>query len=664
MNNLLLELFGEEIPAKMQLKALANLQEIIIKNLKQQNIASQHVRSYVTPRRMVVYLEDITTKNEAAEKRGPKTSSPVMAIEGFAKSCNVKLEELFIKDHYYYANIQQSDEISTTNLSNIITQSLLQLVWPKSMRWGSHTMRWIRPLSNILCIYNQQVLPVSFGHLSANNNSWGHRFLGEKFFVSLENSFADYQKKLAANYVMLDTNERKNIILQQAEEITKALNIKIRLDEQLLTEVAGLVEFPVVLLAKIDSEFMELPAEVLITAIKTHQKYFLTVKADNSLAEYCLIVSNIKTPDHGKAIIAGNERVLRARLADARFFYQQDLKYGLANMKAKLANIIFHTKVGSMQDKVNQMLALVPLLATDDPLLLEEAMSLAKADLVSEMVNEFPELQGIMGYYYASNAKIASSIRDHYKPVGPDDAIPETTLAALVAIADKITTVVAMFSIGEKPTSSKDPYALRRAAIGIIRIIMEKQLTINLNALITAAANNAQEPVIQEIKQFFLERLKYMLQNMRYDLCNIEAEALDDINKLVNKIKILQNFLATDESAKILAIYKRAHNIVEISKNQGIVLLGNLIKIELFTQESEHKLYNILIEVNNLVDKALQEENYHQALASLADLVAITEDFFSNVLINVAEEELRNNRLQTLTALVALFDKIANFSVI
>jgi glycyl-tRNA synthetase beta chain len=666
MSELLLELFSEEIPAKMQSRMANLLKDSIALKLKEAEIGFENINYYATPRRITIYIQNFIfqTSDLTEEKKGPKIDAPDSAISGFAKSCAISKEDLLIKDGYYFGVICKKAKNKPEDIALIVNQSIADLVWPKSMKWASYDIRWVRPLVNILCVYNSSILPVSFGHLTANDKSFGHRFLGSEFTVT---DFADYAKKLNDNFVVLDGAIRKKTILDQSKEICDSLNITLKQDDQLLEEIIGLVEYPVVLSAKIDQQFMDIPKEVLITTVKTHQKYFATENKDGSLAPYCLIVANIKTGDQGRKIIEGNERVLRARLSDARFFYLQDLKTSLEEMGSNLSNIIYHQRVGTIADKISHMLSLVDVLGGDKDFLIR-AITLCKSDLVSGMVGEFPELQGIMGYYYAKHAGenelVYNAIRDHYKPLGQDDQIPKD-LGALVAIADKITSIVSMFFVGEKPTGSKDPLALRRAAIGIIRIIIDNKLKISLNELVKKAADKLpnDKKIIDEIMLFFVDRFKNIIkdQNIRHDVMMsvLSNNDIDDLVDVRAKLSLLNNFVETIEGQALVAIYKRANNIV---KDQSYESLH--INQQYLIEQIEQKLFTKINEISSNVNDAISNKNYQMALNNLGKLVAPINEFFDQILVNVEDKNIRDNRLKLLISIVELIKKIADFSVI
>ena len=487
---LLFEIFGEEIPARMQLDAANKLAEEFKIKFKEISGHDIEVSNWVTPRRISFCARNMPTKIAARSEdiRGPKISAPEQALAGFLGKYNISKDILHIKDGYYYFTLTIDACYTSTVIKGLIEEILKSFVWPKSMRAGRSSTRWVRPFHSMLCILDGKVIPVEFGNIVASDKSFGHRFMAPEEFEI--NNFEDYKTKLATRKVIISHEERQTIIRKQANKIAKGKGLRVVEDKALVEEIAGLVEFPVVLLGEIDAEFMQLPREVLVITLRHHQRYIMLEEEDGSLASYYFIVANIEATDNGQEIIKGNGKVLRARLSDARFFYEQDCKTSLNSRIEELKKLIFHKDIGTVFDKMLSTKAMA-IKITDQVGFVrkkaEQAVELAKTDLVTNMVKEFPELQGIMGYYYAKNDKLsdelAIAIRDQYKPQGPYDRVPENTLGAIVAISEKLDTLSQMFTVGIKPTGSKDPYALRRAAIGILRIIDEHKLPLNLQDL-------------------------------------------------------------------------------------------------------------------------------------------------------------------------------------
>ena len=516
MAELLLEIFSEEIPARMQARAAEDLHRMVTDGLAKNGLTFDGARTYVTPRRLVLVIEGLPVAGPdvSEERRGPRVGAPEQAMNGFLASTGMTLEQLEKRDtgkgEFYFANISRKGRPTVEAAREVIEAAMADFPWPKSQRWGANTVRWVRPLQSILCLFDGDVVPVSFGPITAGNVSRGHRFLAPAEFAV--NNFAEYFAKLADAKVVLDPVERRHSILRQAEEAAAREGLSLKDDEGLLAEVTGLVEFPNVLVGSIDDKFMGVPQEVLITSMRSHQKYFSLMKGDK-LAPRFLVTSNMETTDGGKAVVAGNERVLRARLSDAAFFWDTDRKARLDSRLGKLGERLFYAKLGTMADKVERMKVLSKHLtafveganAKDA----ERAAELAKADLSTEMVGEFPELQGIMGRYYAlhdgESAAVADAVAEHYSPLGPSDRVPTAPLSVCVALADKIDSLAAFWLINEKPTGSKDPFALRRAALGVIRLVVENQLRLPLSRIFALAFSTLVQQLDQGGKHWFAD---------------------------------------------------------------------------------------------------------------------------------------------------------------
>ncbi len=492
MRELILELFSEEIPAMMQKKAEEGYKAIFSKHLQENSIGFDILEVFVGPRRITLHVTGLPALLPAkeVELKGPKIDAPLQAIEGFCRSNNIAAGDLSqkeIKGQLFYVYIQKSAAAPIEQLlEQILPQAIGEYVWAKSMYWGEHNISWVRPLKNILCLFDGKILPIKFGHLEGNNISYGHRFMSSGELII--KGWQDYTAQLQNNHVVLSRLEREELIKKQLEEITSKHGLVINQDERLLEEVTGLVEYPTAMIGKIPEKFLSLPSEVLVTSMKTHQKYFSAFDKQGNFAPYFVFISNMTSP----SIVQGNEKVLSARLSDALYFYEQDKLVSLEARLAKLEKITLHTSLDSVKNKTTRIAAICEQLDEDNQALLAAA-KLCKSDLVSEMVGEFPELQGIMGYYYAKHEglgeEVASAIRDHYKPLGPSDNTPSGS-AALLALADKMDNLVSLMIAGEQPTGSKDPYALRRQALGIIRIILERKIKVDLKELVEKAVES------------------------------------------------------------------------------------------------------------------------------------------------------------------------------
>lgn len=659
MNELLLELFSEEIPARMQVKAAESLLETLLKELQKLRIEYSNAQYFVTPRRITLYVNNIPSQlpEQIIEKKGPKVDAKHEAIEGFLRSVGLKKEELSIIDGCFYANKLEAAKQTSSILQNIIEQALVSFTWPKSMRLsGESRSRWVRPLRNILCLFDNKILPVSFASLQANNYSFGHRFMApEKLEI---NSFIDYKNKMEKAFVLLSDKEREKIIISRAQELAKEKGLNVILETNLLNEVVGLIEYPNILLGTIEPQFMELPKEVLVSAMKNHQRYFYLEDNNGNIAPYFIFVSNIKL-QNDSSIIAGNEKVLKARFSDAKFFWEQDLKIPYSQNLAKLAKMTFHSKLGNMFDKTNRIIALAEFIADKiqftNKILVKKAALLAKTDLVSEMVGEFPELQGTIGKYYAQQAgeekEVALAIEEHYRPIDNEDTGNISLLGTIIAISDKLDSIIGLWIAGEKPTSSKDPFALRRAALGIIKLIKYHQLDLSLKSLLETAISNynleVSDSINNEITIFFNDRLKYYLkaEGFRHDLIMASlATNSDNIYNSIEKLIQLQEFMKTKDSGKMLFSIKRVLNILDNSK-------PNLeVKLELL-QPVEQALYN----------KFLISKPTLEGILELSDTI---NKFFDDVLVNDSNLELKQNRLNLLYNVAYLSKKIADFNLI
>lgn len=479
MSELLLELYSEEIPAFMQSDAKNFFHNFIIEEIKKLFGDLSFSSSWVAPQRIGVVARGFeTSKFKLSDElvRGPKANAPEQAIEGFLRKNNLSKDQIFIKDEYYFANVKPKFTDSKEALADIIVRAISSYVWPKSMKAGEHQMKWVRPLKNILCILDGSVLPMNFYHLSSNSQTFGHRFLSPSPINVT--TFDEYKDQLTSAEVMMYAEERVDSILEQISKLTADLNLNLIKDEKLLLEISGLVEKPFVMLGKIEERFMSLPREVLVITLRHHQRYLMLENQDGTLSPYFIIVSNVRGSESKQEIIEGNQRVLRARLSDAEFFVENDKKQDFSSNLDKLRKLTFHADIGSMYEKVMQSAEIARRICKDLNSKEENAVrasQLSKCDLITGMVKEFPELQGVMGYYYSKHSgesdEVSVAIRDHYKPNGPNDSLPSNLTGKIIALAEKIYNLNSLFSAGIKPTGSKDPFAQRRAALGILRII-------------------------------------------------------------------------------------------------------------------------------------------------------------------------------------------------
>jgi glycyl-tRNA synthetase beta chain len=681
MAELLLEILSEEIPARMQARAADDLKRLVTDGLKAAGLAFGDARAFATPRRLALVVDGLPAARPdvSEERRGPRVGAPDNAVQGFLKGAGLaSLDQAEKRDtgkgEFWFAVIKKKGGPTADVLPGVIDAAMKALPWPRSMKWGSGTMQWVRPLQGIIALFDGKVLagqvepggdmhPVPFG-----DTTRGHRFLSTG--AMQVSSFADYQAKLKAAHVVLDPAERKKIILDGARTLTQDAQVALKDDEGLLDEVAGLVEWPVPLLGTIDPQFMDVPAEVLIVSMKTHLRQFVTTKADGALANRFLVVANTVARDGGKTIVEGNERVLRARLSDAKFFWDQDRKVRLEDRLPSLKGIVFHAKLGTQAERVQRIAALATAVADfvpgADKAQVMMAAELCKADLVSGMVGEFPELQGIMGRYYALHEKlpaaVADAIGDHYAPAGPNDRCPSAPVSMVVALADKLDALTSFWSIGEKPTGSRDPYALRRAALGVIRIVVENKLRLPLRKFFKQA----------DLLDFFAERLKVQMRDkgVRHDVIDavLALGNEDDLVRLLARVEALQSFLDSESGKNLLTAYGRANNIVRAEERKDESLAAKIAgapDVALLELAEEKHVASALAEVERTVKPALQQEDFAGAMQALAGLRAPVDVFFDKVTVNIQDKpDLRINRLKLLNQIRATMDAVAAFSKI
>ncbi len=736
MADLLLEIFSEEIPARMQARASEDLKRLVCDALTAAGLSFDSAAAYVTPRRLALSVEGLplTQPDVTEERRGPRVGSPEQALAGFLKANNLaSIDACEQRDTgkgvFYFLTVEKQGAATQDVLPGLLVEAIRKLPWPKSMIWGETDFRWVRPMHSILCLFNGQELPgrLDLGggrEILFGDRTHGHRFLAPAA-LAVDN-VEDYKAKLLAAKVILDPAERRASILQQAEALAANAGLVLKQDDGLLDEVTGLVEWPVALMGRIDEAFMDVPPEVLTTSMRAHQKYFAVETKSGDLAPHFIVISNMQPSDGGAVIVGGNERVLRARLSDAKFFWDQDRKHTLASRLPALANITFHAKLGTLADKVGRVRKLASYLAAlipgADAKRADRAAELAKADLVTGMVGEFPELQGIMGRYYArhdgEDEAVAQAIADHYSPLGPSDRCPTAPDSVAVALADKIDTLASFFVINEKPTGSKDPYALRRAALGIIRLIVENGLRLSIidifqfgveqahkayvaaasivstsgddstsDSDVTLAAKAGVQAFAQVIRRFpgrpdgvepltidvltffFADRLKVAMreQGVRHDLI-AAVFALgneDDLVRLLKRVDALTAFLASEDGANLLTAYRRAANVVAIEeKKDGRSYEGraDLKLIKARGEVAEAELHGTLGVIEVKIADALKAEDFAAAMASLASLRAPVDRFFESVTVNAEDAALRENRLKLLTKIRDTMNQLADFS--
>ena len=666
MPQLLLELFSEEIPARMQAQAARDLERMMRDGLSAAGLISEGMKAFAGPRRLALVVEGLpmAQADRDEELKGPRVGAPDQAIEGFLRKTGLTRDQLVEQDGVWFGRISSKGRPTPQIVAELVEQTARNFPWPKSMTWGSGKLRWVRPLQSILCVFDREIVPISFEGLIAGDISKGHRFMGSGQSFRARD-FDEYREALAGHYVVLDPEERKQRILEGARTLCFARNLELVEDEGLLDEVAGLAEWPVPILGDMDPVFLDLPPEVIRTSMRTHQKYFaVRDPATGKLAPHFLVVANVAAEDGGKTIAAGNAKVLSARLSDARFFWDEDRKSGFDAWLEKLSGVTFHAKLGTMAQRVDRIATLAreiaPLVGADADTA-EKAARLAKADLASQMVGEFPELQGVMGRYYANadglDPVLADAIRDHYRPQGPGDSVPTAPVSVAVALADKLDTLVGFFSIDEKPTGSKDPYALRRAALGVIRIILEGGNRLALNGVSGVKAN--------DLMAFFADRLKVTLrdQGKRFDLVDaVFALNDDDLVRIVARVEALDGFLKTDDGANLLAGYRRAANILKAEEKKGPLPTGAPSAVSQPAEEAA--LFAALQALEPKLDAALAAEDFTGAMTALAALREPVDAFFTAVLVNSDVPAERENRLRLLQQVQASMGKVADFGLV
>jgi glycyl-tRNA synthetase beta chain len=680
---LFLELLTEEIPARMQSAAAEQLRTLVAAKLKEAGLGVGAARAFATPRRLALVIDGVATAQPDAveERRGPRVGAPQPAIEGFLKATGLaslaQCEERDTgKGVFHFAIIRRAGRPAAEVLPELLHGAILELPWPKSMRFPAADFRWVRPLTSAVCLFDGAVLPLPLGTIPVGDRTRGHRFLAPGTIRIRD--FEDYRERLLAANVMLDGAERRAVIRERLGRAAATAGLSVKDDPGLLDEVTGLVEWPVVLMGAIDPGYMDLPPEVLTTAMRAHLKYFACLDRGGRLAPRFLLVSNIAADDGGRQIVAGNERVLRARLADARFFWDQDRSMPLSARLPKLAGRVFHAKLGSVLDKVGRMIRLGETLAAFIPnaVMAEvaRAAELAKADLSTGMVGEFPELQGIMGRYYALNdgeaPEVADAIAAHYSPLGPNDRCPTAPASVAVALADKIDTLVAFFAIGETPTGSKDPFALRRAALGVIRIVLENGLRLPLARVFreaVAIGGHDHDPSA-DLLAFFADRLKVHLreQGVRHDLIAavFALGGEDDLVRLLARVAALAEFLKSEDGANLLTAYRRAANIVRIEEKKDGKTYAAPPDATRLAMPEEKTLAARLADATEASTEALARESFAEAMAALARLRGPVDEFFDRVTVNTEDAAVRANRLRLLSQIRDTLNRVADFSLI
>ncbi|TDL79800.1 glycine--tRNA ligase subunit beta [Palleronia sediminis] len=676
MADLLIELFSEEIPARMQARAAEDLRRLFTEGIVEAGLTYAHAGAYVTPRRLTLTVEGLAERSPdtVEDRRGPKLGAPDKAVEGFARGAGVAVADLELRDdkkgQVYFATIRCAGRTAPEIVAEVLERTIRDFPWPKSMRWGRGALRWVRPLHRILCVLSREdgheVVPLVVDGIAAGDLTEGHRFMSPgPIRVS---GHDDYAARLRRAHVMLDPAERAEHIRNDAANQAFAQGLELVEDAALLAEVAGLVEWPVVLMGRIDDAFLSLPPEVLQTSMREHQKFFSVRDPGDGRIVGFVTVANRETADGGATILAGNRRVLSARLADAAFFWENDLavaRAGMTKWTDSLSQVTFHARLGTEADRVARIAALARELAPSvgaDPDLAEEAARICKADLVSEMVYEFPELQGVMGRYYAEAAgrpaEVAEAVAEHYAPLGPSDAVPSAPVSVTVSLAEKIDKLAGFWAIGETPTGSKDPYALRRAALGVIRLVLDNGLRLPLDRIF--AENSG--PLLA----FFHDRLKVHLRDegIRHDVIDacLAMTNADDLTLLVKRARAVQGFLDSDAGGDLVQLYRRANNILTQAEEADGVEYSFGADVKHAETDEERALFAALATERPRIEAALGAEDFGAAMAALARLRDPIDAFFEAVQINTDAQITRRNRLNLLADIRNLCVRAADLS--
>ncbi|WP_299029153.1 glycine--tRNA ligase subunit beta [uncultured Sulfitobacter sp.] len=700
MADLLIELFSEEIPARMQARAAEDLKKRMTDGMVDAGLTYASAAAFATPRRLCLTVEGVldASPSTVEERKGPKADAPEKAIEGFLRGAGLTRDDLEERDtpkgKILFAKITREGRPASEIIAEVLKQTIRDFPWPKSMRWGAGSLKWVRPLHSILCILSREdgaeVVPLDVDGITSGNTTYGHRFLApDAITVS---GFDDYAAKLKRAFVVLDPAERRDAIWNDATNMAFASGLEVVEDAGLLAEVAGLVEWPVVLMGRIGDDFLDLPPEVLQTSMKEHQKFFSVRKPKTGRIERFVTVANRTTADNGATILAGNEKVLSARLADAKFFWDNDLRVaksdvGMAAWVENLQNVTFHNKLGTQAELIERMAVLArelaPMVGADADAA-EQAARIAKADLSSEMVYEFPELQGLMGRYYALAAgmseEVAAAAEEHYAPLGPSDDVPTAPVSVAVALAEKIDKLTGFWAIDEKPTGSKDPFALRRAALGVIRTVVENDISVELLpcSLHGFGAHGVQlsrpedgddftnldRPI--NLLSFLHDRLKVYLkdQGIRHDIIDacIAMDGNDDLTLLVKRARALSDTLKTEDGANLLQAFKRANNILSQAEAGSNIEYSHGGDVKFAETDEERALFAALDQADSVIAPAMKAQDFTTAMQALASLRPTLDAFFEAVQINTENDVVRRNRLNLLGRIRTLCASIADLT--
>jgi glycyl-tRNA synthetase beta chain len=738
MPDLLIELYSEEIPARMQAKAADDLRKLVTDGLVEAGLTYASAAAFATPRRLALTVGGLLAESPTLreERKGPRVDAPAQALEGFLRSTGLTKEQLEARDtgkgDVWFAVFEKPGRKAAAIVAEVLERAVRDFPWPKSMRWGSGSLRWVRPLHSILCLLTDEggaeVVPLGIDGIRAGDTTSGHRFMAPAPFRVT--GFDDYVAKLRRAHVILSAEERADHIRHDAGNMAFAQGLEVVEDRGLLAEVAGLVEWPVVLMGEIGEAFLGLPPEVLRTSMKEHQKFFSVRNPKTGRIEKFVTVANRETADHGATILAGNQKVLAARLSDAKFFWENDLRtvkaVGLEGMAAPLASVTFHNKLGSQADRIARIEALAREIAPvvgAAPDLAAEAARVCKADLASEMVYEFPELQGVMGRYYASAAglpgEVAAACSEHYSPLGPSDDVPTAPVSAAVALADKIDTLTGFWAIDEKPTGSKDPFALRRAALGVIRLVLSGGVRMRLdriidvqllrhdidlageeearilNAILAEVARHGvfssavravvdqlggrapdwiervtkhAPDVSDDLLRFIHDRLKVYLRDegIRHDVIDavLAMPGKDDLTLLVARAEALADTLKTEDGTNLIQGFKRANNILTQAEEKDGVEYSYGPDVKFAENDTERALFSALDAAEASIAPAMAAEDFRAAMAAMAALRGPIDAFFESVVVNAENQAVRRNRLNLLHRIRAICLSVADLTKI
>ena len=679
MSEFILELYSEEIPPKLQISARTNLKELIEKSFDAENLKYNSIYSYSTPTRLTILIKDISERIKIPSKeiKGPKVGVLDDILNSFMKAQNVTKKDLFEKEidkkKFYFIKTKAKEIFTKDLLTKIILNSVASLNWQKSMKWSDKNLIWGRPLRSIVAIFNKKLLPFKYGHLKSTDTIIIEQDLNTKHKKIKD--FNEYNFFLKQNQIILDQKERKKKIVQKFETICKTKNYEKNFSKELLEEVVNIVDNPNVLLLDFNKNYLEIPYEIIISTLQNHQRYFPLFDKRNRLTNYFLIVANKK--DAKNLIREGNKRVVDARLSDAKFFWEKDKSKNLIKQIGNLKKIIFYEKIGTIYDKTQRLRKLAALISDELNINKEKnqvAASISKSDLCSDLVGEYPDLQGVMGKYFALaqgfDEDVANAVSEHYLPIGMFSKVPKKPISYSISIVDKLDSLVGFFIINEKPTSSKDPFALRRAAIGMLRIIIENNLVINLRDLINYSIKLFEEQGVEiknlnvekEILDFLKERMRNIIKekNIKNDIieASISSHVGDNFLELYKKNILMNKFINKEVGQNVIHSYKRAFNIIDKSEKR----ISGRPDAVLFRQEEEKILFEKLNEVRRVFTVKDDKKNYENLMILLSEIKPFTDNFFDNVKVNDENYDIKNNRLELLKMLCNTFNIFINFS--